>query len=365
MHDSKQIYLLLADGSCYPGRSAGVLPRNEFAELCFTTGMSGYVETLTDPGFSGQIILQTFPLIGCSGYNAEDMESKGVYCKGYCAKHISDHPSNFRSQGSLDEFLKKHDIVGITGIDTRALTRKLREEGVMNAVITDDPSKIDLEALQAHKPEPQVPNVSVREVLVYPAELGTRCRVALLDTGVKQSVITKLQKLGCEVTVYPYDTKAEKILESKPDGIVLGGGPGEPEHYPEIVAEVKKLSDSALPLMGISLGHHLLAAAHGFKSEKMKYGHRGENHCVQDVKTKKIYVTAQNHGHEVREDSIDPELAEVIYRHVQDHSVEGLSYKNKAQFSVEFSPEACGGPLDTEFLFERFTDSMEASHATR
>lgn len=365
MQDKEQVFLLLADGSCFAGHPAGAPARDEFAELVFTTAMSGYTETLTDPGFSGQIILQTFPLIGNYGYSEEDMESRNVSCLGYVTRHLSPTPSNFRSQGTLDSFLKKHHVVGITGVDTRMITRKIREEGVMNAVITADPSKIDLSALKNFKPEPQLPKVSVTEVFSYPAEAAARHRVVIPDTGVKNSIIRCLQKRGCEVKLFPYDTPAERLLAEKPDGIVLAGGPGEPSAYPELCANAKKLAESNLPIMGISFGHHLLALAHGLKNEKMKYGHRGENQAVQDTESKRIYITQQNHGYVISESSLDPAAARVRFRNAQDHSIEGLEYIGKPQFSVEFQPKGAGGPHDTMFLFDRFIEAMEANHAAR
>lgn len=365
MQDKEKVYLLLADGSCFPGYSAGARPRDEFAELVFTTGMSGYTETLTDPSFSGQIILQTFPLIGNYGYCEEDMESSSVACLGYVAKHISRSPSNFRSQGPLQDFLEKHNVVGIEGIDTRMITGKIREEGVMNAVITDDPSKIDLSALQAFKMKPQVPKVSVTEVFTYPAQTQRKYRVVLPDTGVKQSIIQQLQKRGCEVMLFPYSAEPAELLAAEPDGIMLGNGPGDPRDYKDLIEKTKVLADSRLPLMAICLGHQLLALAHGFRSEKMKYGHRGENQGVQDLSGRRIYMSAQNHGYVITEDSIDPRTARVSWRNVQDGSVEGIEYLDKPQFSLQFHPEASGGPQDTMFLFDRFTEAMEAHHATR
>lgn len=365
MQDAMQIYLLLADGSCYPGLSFGHPPKDEFAEIVFTTGMGGYLETISDPSFSSQIILQTFPLQGNYGYIPEDLESSQAYCAGYCARHISKHPSNFRSQGTLDTYLREQGVVGIEGIDTRTLTRKIREQGVMNAVITADPVAIDVDAFKAFKPALQVPKVSVRETRTYPAKDNRLYRVSIPDTGVKQSIIESLQERGCEVTLFPHDTDPEAILAGQPDGILLGNGPGDPRDYADLVAKTRVLSDSALPLMAICLGHQLLALAHNAGIKKMKYGHRGENQGVVDLADGRIYMTSQNHGYLLTDIGVDSEQMKVSFRNVNDGSCEGVDYLQKPQFSVQFHPEAAPGPCETLFLFDRFISLMEAANATR
>ena len=364
MQNTQQVYLVLADGSVYPGQGFGASPRDESAELVFTTGMSGYLETLTDPSFSAQIIIQTFPLIGNYGFIPEDLESSHVSCKGYVVRHLSKHASNFRAQATLDQYLKQEGVVGIQGIDTRMLTRRIREEGVMNAVITEDPSTIDLEALRNFHPAPQVPEVSVKETRTWLPAGTAKYRVAIPDTGVKKSIIACLQNLGCEVTLFPYDTDPRAILAGSPDGILLGNGPGDPREYRELIENTGILADSGVPLMGICLGHQLLALANGFSIRKMKYGHRGENQGVQDLVTGRIYMTSQNHGFLVDTTHL-AKGASIRFRNVNDGSCEGLDYTGKPQFSVQFHPEACGGPEETRYLFERFTALMEANHATR
>ncbi len=364
MQNNQQVYLVLADGSVYQGQGFGASPKNEFAELVFTTGMSGYLETLTDPSFSAQIIMQTFPLIGNYGFIPQDLESAKVSCKGYVVRNLSRTASNFRAEGTLQAYLAKQGVVGIEGIDTRMLTRKIREEGVMNAVITSDPTTVDLEALQNFHPASQVPEVSVKETRTWLPVGQTRFRVAIPDTGVKKSIITNLVERGCEVTLFPYNTDPKAILAGSPDGILLGNGPGDPRQYHELIENTKILASSGLPLMGICLGHQLLALAHGFTIQKMKYGHRGENQGVQDLQSGRIYMTAQNHGYLVDTSSM-AKGAKVRFRNVNDGSCEGLDYEGKPQFSVQFHPEASGGPEETRFLFERFISLMEAKDAAR
>ncbi len=367
MQEAEQVYLLLADGSCFPGRRAGAKAKDEFAELVFTTAAGSDTEILTDPAFSGKIILRTFPISGAAGYCREDMQRDFISCLGYCVKQISDFPSNFRADGSLDRLLKEEDIPAVTGIDTRMICGILREKGSMNAVITSDPESIDLNALKEFTAEPQLPKVSTSEVSFYPAIKQKKHQpapeAALIDLGAKRSTLRFLRENGCGVKVFPYTASAEEILAAKPDGILFCGGPGDPRDYPELIESCRTLMQSPLPVLGIGFGHLLMAASSGLKLEKMKQGHRGNNQAVKSSRDGKIYMSAQNHAYVVRDEGLYKKGAEVSFRNVHDKSIEGLDYVNSRNFSWQFYPEGAAGPEDTKFLYKRFINALEAQDA--
>lgn len=354
----KKAYLVLSDRTVLEGYRFGS-ERNSIGELVFTTGMSGYVETLTDPSYYGQIIMQTFPLIGNYGVMEEDFEG-GTYSFGYVVRELCDEPSNFRAQYNLDEFLKKNDIPGICGIDTRALTGKIREEGVMNAMITDRIPE-DFSEIENYMVKGAVKNVTCTEPYTIPAIGEKKYNVTLIDYGAKRNIARKLSKRGCEVLVVPAECPAGKILEGRPDGVMLSNGPGDPEENQIAIGEIKKMINK-VPIFGICLGHQLTALAFGGKTYKLKYGHRGANQpaceILENGEVGRTYITTQNHGYAVDDESIQ-NVGRMMFKNANDGSCEGLEYKNLKCFTVQFHPEAHAGPHDTGFLFDKFIDMME------
>lgn len=351
-------YLILEDGTVFEGTSIGS-DREVISEIVFNTSMTGYLEVLTDPSYAGQAVVMTYPLIGNYGICREDMESGKAWPDGYIVRELSRIPSNFRSGDTIQNFLKEQDIPGISGIDTRALTKILREKGTMNGMITTN-TDYDLEEVTARIKEYKVTGVvlktTTKEKYVLP---GEGKKVALLDCGAKNNIARSLNARGCEVTVYPADTPAEEILNSNPDGIMLSNGPGDPAENTEIIKEVKKLYDSNVPIFAICLGHQLMALATGAKTYKLKYGHRGGNHPVKDLETGRVYITSQNHGYAVDEESLDANIAVPAIYNVNDRTNEGLRYVGKNIFTVQYHPEACPGPQDSGYLFDRFIRMME------
>ncbi len=373
-------YLVLENGMVFEGRAIGCWPDSDaeaaVGELVFTTGMTGYLETLTDPSYAGQIIMQTFPMIGNYGVISQDFEGKS-FAKGYVVHELIDTPSNFRSEGKLDAFLKEQGIPGICGVDTRALTRLIRENGVMNACLYQSSEfKVQssnmsglLERIREYRVKNVVAEVSTREVLEFgpgsPTSAACSCaegetlHVVLIDYGAKRNIIRCLVKRGCRVTVVPHDTPAEEILALKPDGVMLSNGPGDPAENVFEVQQIAKLVGK-LPVFGICLGHQLTALAMGGKTYKLKYGHRGANQPVTDGK--RTWITTQNHGYAVESESMKG-TAQLSFRNANDQSCEGLEYPGKRCFTVQFHPEACAGPHDTEFLFDRFLRMMRGEEA--
>lgn len=350
-------YLVLENGCVFEGTPFGK-EEDVIAEVVFTTSMTGYIETLTDKSYHGQIVTQTFPLIGNYGIISEDFESEKVAPSAYIVKEWCKEPSNFRSEGDLSTFFKKQNIVGLSGIDTRSLVTMIRENGVMNGMITSDPARADMEKIKAYKVKGAVESVSTKE----PYELKcaeAKYKVGLFDFGLKNNIARSLNKRGCDVIVLPHDTKPEKVLSMSLDGIMLSNGPGDPEDNPEVIANLKTIMTYGIPTFGICLGHQLLALANGFKTEKLKYGHRGANQPAKDLTTGRVYITSQNHGYAVVSESIDESAASELFKNANDGTCEGIAYKNIPAFSVQFHPEACGGPQDTEFLFDRFIKMME------
>ncbi len=347
-------YLVTADGEIYEGTAFGA-DTSAVGELVFTTGMCGYIETLTDPSYYGQIILQTFPSIGNYGIIEEDFEGE-CRASGYIVREYCEKPSNFRSQYDLDTFLKQNGIPGIYGVDTRAITRKLREYGVMNAAICDAVPE-DLSYIKNYKTENAVMNVTSKESLVYPAVGERLYNVVYLDYGAKGNIARELQKLGCEITAVPADTKAEAILAMKPDGLMLSNGPGDPAENVGAIGELAKLAGK-MPIFGICLGHQLFALALGGKTAKLKYGHRGANQPVCSVREGHTYITGQNHGYTVLPESLS--CGKVSFINANDRTCEGMDYPEYKAFTVQFYPEACSGPRDTSFLFDKFILEMRS-----
>lgn len=350
----KKAYLVLGDGRVFAGERIGA-EGDGTGELVFTTGMVGYVETLTDPSYAGQIVMQTFPLIGNVGMIGEDSEGECAV-RGYVVRECCAQPSNFRCGETLDAFLKRKGIPGICGVDTRELTRIIREEGVMNARICAElPS--DTSDIASYAVRGVVAQVSRRGAQVYPAEGERRFSVTLLDYGAKRNIIRSLCRRGCEVTAVGQDTPAEVILASHPDGVMLSNGPGDPAENLFCIEQLQKLI-GRVPVFGICLGHQLAALAMGGQTVKLKYGHRGANQPVHDLVSGRTYITSQNHGYAVLSGSLEG-VGVQTFVNANDGSCEGMEYPGKSCFTVQFHPEACGGPHDTEFLFDRFLSRME------
>ena len=349
----KKGYLILQDGRVFEGVRFGA-ETDTVGELVFTTGMCGYIETLTDPSYAGQIVMQTYPLIGNYGIIREDFE--GACCvRGYVVREWCDAPSNFRTDCDLDTFLKEQGVPGLYGVDTRELTRIIREHGVMNAAICDE-VPADLTPIETYAVTGVVEAVSCREASVHPAEGEERFRVSLLDYGAKRNIVRELQKRGCTVTVLPATTSAEEILAADPNGVMLSNGPGDPAENVYQIEQIRKLLGK-VPMFGICLGHQLTALAAGGSTYKLKYGHRGVNQPVRDVEGVRTYITSQNHGYAVDSDTV--KLGRVRFANANDGTCEGIDYPELKAFTVQFHPEACTGPKDTSFLFDRFVDLMK------
>lgn len=355
-------YLILEDGNVFTGVSIGA-KKEVISEIVFNTSMTGYLEVLTDPSYAGQAVVMTYPLIGNYGVCYEDMESHKAWPDGFIVREISRRPSNFRSEDSIETFLINQDIPGIAGIDTRALTKILREKGTMNGMITTNENYVPeevVEKLKAYSPSGVVKKVTCKEKKEFKPKNWNKT-VALVDLGTKNNIAKSLMKRGCAVTVYPATTTALEIIGDKPDGIMLSNGPGDPKECSDIIKEVKKLYDSDVPIFAICLGHQLMALANGADTHKLKYGHRGANHPVKNLKNNRVYLSSQNHGYVVNDDSMDKGIAEPSFINVNDGTIEGLHYLGKNIFTVQFHPEACPGPQDSEFLFDEFIHMMEVT----
>lgn len=349
-------YLVLEDGTVLEGTRFGALD-SALGELVFATGMTGYMETLSDPSYYGQMIVQTFPLIGNCGVIVEDMESVRLWPSAYIVREICGGPSNFRSQGGLDGFLQERGIPGLCGVDTRALTRRIRDKGVLNAALVSDPAAVDWDALRAYRVDGAVEAVTAACIETQRPP-KTRYKVVLWDFGAKANITQELLARGCEVVTVPAGTSAEDILALLPDGVMLSNGPGDPADCGAIVRQLAQLCRRRVPLFGICLGHQLLALSQGAKTGKLKYGHRGANQPVRDERTGRVFVTSQNHGYAVQPGTL-PDGAAVSHSNVNDGTCEGVRYGYMPAFSVQFHPEACGGPHDTNFLFDEFIRMME------
>ena len=349
-------FLILEDGTVFEGTSIGS-KREMISEIVFNTSMTGYLEVLTDPSYAGQAVVMTYPLIGNYGITP-DMESKKAWPDGYIVRELSRMPSNFRCEGTIQEFLEKQDIPGIAGIDTRALTKILREKGTMNGMITTNAAynlEEVLPKIAAYEVGDVVSKVTCKERYVLP---GDGYKVALMDYGAKNNIARSLNQRGCEVTVYPAHTKAEEVLAANPDGIMLSNGPGDPKTCTGIIEEVRKFYESDVPIFAICLGHQLMALANGGDTHKLKYGHRGGNHPVKDLSTNRVYISSQNHGYVVDDTTLSQEIAKPAFVNVNDGTNEGMEYTGKKIFTVQFHPEACPGPQDSGYLFDRFMEMM-------
>ncbi len=388
-------FLILEDGAVFEGTHIGAV-REIISEIVFNTSMAGYLEVLTDPSYAGQTVCMTYPLIGNYGICKDDMESFKPWPDGFIVRELSRISSNFRCDMTIQQFLEENNVPGIAGIDTRALTKILREKGTMNGMITTDET-YDLNAvlprIKAYTTGKVVERVSCREKYVVKPTVhleengplsgaarfqhdffenggresrpslvkelnGTGLRVALLDFGAKKNIARSLAERGCEVTVYPCCTSAEEIIASRPNGIMLSNGPGDPKECTEIIEEIKKLYDTEIPIFAICLGHQLMALATGADTYKMKYGHRGGNHPVKDLTTGRVYISSQNHGYVVDMDQLDPKVATPAFINVNDGTNEGLTYTGKNIFTVQYHPESCPGPQDSGYLFDRFIEMM-------
>lgn len=349
------VYICLQSGEIFKGKRFGA-QGDVIGELVFTTGMGGYIETLTDPSYYGQIVMQTFPLIGNYGFIKDDAESKKSYVSAYVVREKCDAPSNFRCDETLDSFLKEQGIIGVYGVDTREITKIIREYGVENALITSDPDNIDYDKIKAYRVKDAVKSVSAEKPELSASD-EHKYNVVLLDYGAKRNIVRELNKRGCNVAVMPAETKAEDIFRLNPDGIMLSNGPGDPEENTKEIAELKKIVGK-VPVFGICLGHQLLALSMGGKTTKLKYGHRGVNQPVKCLETGRTYITSQNHGYAVVSESVKEAGGIVSYVNANDGTCEGVDYPEMNAFSVQFHPEACAGPKDTEFIFNKFINMM-------
>lgn len=375
----EKAYLVLSNGTVFEGKAFGA-DKACIGELVFTTGVVGYLETLTDPCYSGQIVVQTYPLIGNYGVIPGDVAGPAAV-KGYVVRELCDEPSNFRSEGDLNTWLKDQGIPGICGIDTRQLTRILRDNGVMNATICKEiPADLEAVKIYAVPSAEELAGVTGTAILpgskrakpgilrfltrllggnknsnpapVGPGAGGRKKRVTLLDCGASAAITAELESRGCEVTVVPCNTAAESILAGLPQGVVISDGPGDPTGNPVCIGEVKKLIGKT-PLFGIGLGHQILALAMGGKTEKLPYGHRGANQPVTALDGSNTYITAQNHGYAVDGESVAP-AGNVFMKNANDGTCEAIEYPKHKAFSVQFHPEGCTGPVNTLFLYDRF-----------
>lgn len=348
--------LYMEDGTVYVGKAFGK-PGTSVGELIFNTSITGYQEILTDPSYAGQIINMTYPLIGNYGVSSQENESRGVYAKGLIVKSISENPSNYKCESNIDDMLKKMGIVGIYGVDTRSITRKIRDSGAMKCVITSESLTIGemQEFLNgADFCNELVKKVSIRQPYKIP---GKGFKVAVIDFGIKANILRNLRQRGCDITVFPYDTSFSDIMCIKPEGLLLSNGPGDPKVLTSTIKTVRKLL-SELPTFGICLGHQIIALAVGGDTYKLKYGHRGGNHGIYDIDRDRAYITSQNHGYAVKAESIEAKGMQVTHINLNDNTVEGMKHTNLPVYSVQFHPEGAPGPSDTEYLFDEFITLM-------
>ncbi|WP_164669076.1 carbamoyl phosphate synthase small subunit [Virgibacillus doumboii] len=353
--------LILEDGTVFKGKGFGS-DVNLTGEIVFNTGMTGYQEVISDPSYCGQIVTMTYPLVGNYGINRDDFETVTPFIHGFVVKELCEQPSNFRSDETLDEYLKANNIPGISGIDTRKLTKIIRKNGTMKAMITDADDSFD-EHFEKVKNLPyqtnQVKMTSAVKPYVVP---GRGMRIVLVDFGMKHGILRELTKRNCHVTVVPYNYSAEYILRLKPDGIMLTNGPGDPKDVPESIEMIKTVLGQ-IPLFGICLGHQLLALACGGDTEKMKFGHRGANHPVKDLEKNKTYMTSQNHSYAVTHDSLAHTDLVITQQALNDDSVEGVRHTFYPAFSVQYHPESSPGPEDTNHLFDAFLQMITETKA--
>lgn len=347
-------FLVLENGEIFEGERIGY-EKDCICEIVFNTSMAGYLEVFSDPSYAGQGVVMTYPLIGNYGVITEDLESKRIWVEAIFVRELATVESNFRSEMNLKEYLIKNEIPGLEDINTRKLTKLLRQSGTMRGKITNDISNLDsiIEEIKAHKVDKLVEKVSSKEIKIYG---DGDIKIGLFDFGYKANILQSLLKRNCTVTVFPQDTTADKILTSNIDGLMLSNGPGDPEACKKQIETIKQLYQSDMPIFGICLGHQLMAIATGAKTAKLKYGHRGPNHPVKDLKKDRVYITSQNHGYYVKEETVLKDVAEISHININDGTVEGLKYKNKNINTVQFHPEACPGPKDTSYLFDDFVE---------
>lgn len=358
-------YIILEDGTEIEGISAGA-DITTFGEICFNTGMTGYQEILTDPSYAGQIVVMTYPLIGNYGINNEDVESERIQVRGFVVKELSEIETNWKSNKSLPEYLKENNIPCITGVDTRMLTKKIRIKGAMNCVmtsekITDSLGKQFKESLKQNLEEFRFPSDVVKQVSRKEKQVikGSGKRIALIDLGVKNGIIKHLSDLDCKIHIFPYNVSAKTILEGNFDAVLLSNGPGDPKDVNESIQTTKDLLGK-LPLYGICLGHQVLALAMGADTYKLKFGHRGSNHPVIDLKTNKVLMTSQNHGYAVSAKDL-PEGMQITHMNVNDETVEGFCCPSLNINTVQFHPEAGPGPRDANYIFKDWLKELAAS----
>ncbi|MBS1997621.1 MAG: glutamine-hydrolyzing carbamoyl-phosphate synthase small subunit [Cyanobacteria bacterium SZAS LIN-2] len=361
--------LILEDGTVYKGRAFGVEDSLSFGELVFNTSLTGYQEILTDPSYAGQIVTLTYPEIGNYGVNEEDIESRKIFARGLVVRNLSKKVSNWRATSCLDSYLKKAGISAISDVDTRAITRHIRDNGAMRCMITsraahtegfDAKKQAELVAQVKASPEMEGLDLTGEVSCEKPYTLGNgRLKVAVIDYGIKLNILRSLTARDITATVYPARTPAKEILESRPDGIFLSNGPGDPAACSDILSDLPHLIQSRIPIFGICLGHQLLSIAMGAKTYKLKFGHRGGNHPVKDMTTGKIEITSQNHGFAVDEKSM-PNHLELTHINLNDLSVEGFRHKELPIFAVQYHPEASPGPHDSSYLFDRFASLIES-----
>ena len=344
-------YLVLENGEIFEGERIGY-NADTVCEVVFNTSMVGYIETLTDPSYYGQGIVMTYPLIGNYGVMPEDYESEGIFAKAVFVHEIADFESNFRKKFNFDKFLKDFKVPGLSNINTRKLVRMLRDSGTMKGYLTSNISNVDeiMKKIKEYRIERAVDKVTSNQIRVYGR--GKEKKVAVIDYGVEHNLINSLLKRNCEVTVFPANVQAEKVLSMKPDGIMLSNGPGDPADYEYQINTVKKLCSSNVPILGIAFGHQLMGLANGFKIGKLKYGHRGPNHPVKDLRKDIVHITNQNHGYYIKEESINKNIAEVSHVNLNDGTNEGLRYKNKKIFTIQFYPE------DADYIYDEFMEMM-------
>ncbi len=347
----KKVYIVLEDGHVFEGERFGA-EGEVTGELVFTTGMCGYVEALTDPTYYGQMVMHTFPLIGNYGIMEEDFECEKSHIKAYVVREWCDAPSNFRCEYDVNEYLKKQGVVGVCGVDTREITRVLRDNGVMNAKIVDDPSNVNFDEIKAYKITGAVEAVSCKEKYTVESD-EHKAKVTLVDFGKTKSIINELTKRGCDVTVVPYDTSAEDILATECGGIVLSNGPADPKDNAAAVEEIKKLIGN-VPMLAIGLGHQLAALALGGDTVKLQYGHRGANQPVKSTESGKTYITSQNHGYTVDPESLKACGGVQSFVNANDGDCEGMSYPEKKLVTTQFQPEACISPFNTHYIYDDF-----------
>jgi carbamoyl-phosphate synthase small subunit len=362
---SKKAILVLEDGRTFEGASFGA-EGERFGEMVFNTSMSGYQEILTDPSYAGQIVCMTYPQIGNYGVNEEDIESRRPWVEGFVVREASPIASNWRSTETLDAYLKRNNIVGIEHIDTRALVRHIRDKGAMRAGISTaetNPESLLQKVLASPLMEKRelASSVTVSEEFDYPSA-DARFHIVAYDFGVKTNSLREFSRFGCRVTVVPADTQADEVLALRPDGIFLSNGPGDPSSMISVVEEIKKLTESQVPMFGICLGHQILGQVFGGETYKLKFGHRGGNQPIKDLTTGKIEITAHNHGFAVDAETL-PADVEVTHVNLNDNTVAGLRHKRLPIFSVQYHPESAPGPHDSEYLFKRFVELMQEKHA--